>query len=325
MQQTKLRKAFTLVELLVVIAIIGILIGMLLPAVQQVREAARRVECANKMRQLALGCLNYESAFMHFPPGVLAKENYMTPDDDRSTGYGWGAIILPQIEQNSLFQLLSNISDRYTNPTVSGTDSSGNAVNYNQTVLDVFVCPSCPLDLIETQRGLNGETQAKSNYAGVWGNRNLGNVPEIGANDYQGPDIVERVQTSGIFYVNSETAMGEISDGTTNTFLLGERDGAPVPNSSRGRIRGAATWIGNFARHLNATCGVTGTGVYVLNPAGTNSNDSRFSAFGSTHEGGANFAYGDGSVHFVSETISTLVYQAGGSRAGGEVANISEF
>ena len=327
MQQTKLRKAFTLVELLVVIAIIGILIGMLLPAVQQVREAARRVECANKMRQLALGCHNYESAFMHFPAGMLSKQNYTLSDEDNSSaGYGWGAIILPQIEQNSQFQLLSNISDRYTNPAFTGVDSNGNNVSYNQVVLDVFVCPSDSSDLLDTQRNFGSprEDQARSNYAGVWGNRNLASF--LSGNDYSNQNIVDREQTSGIFYVNSKTAMGEISDGTTNTFLLGERDGGPVPNSSLNRIRGAAAWIGNNARHLNATCGVTGTGGrYVLNPVGQNNNDSRFSAFASQHAGGANFAFGDGSVHFIEETINPTIYQAGGTRAGGETANLNDI
>ena len=312
MHHLKSRKGFTLVELLVVIAIIGILIGMLLPAVQQVREAARRTQCANQMRQLALGCLNYESAHMHFPAGMTSQTPYDTSDAN-SFGFGWGVIILPQMEQSGQYQLLSDISDNLRTPSYSN-----GTVSYNEVVLSTFICPSCPMDELNTQRSNSGNQLAKSNYAGCWGDNSI-----FPGRDYT-PEMIEQgFKTAGVFYVNSKTSMGEIGDGTTNTFLIGERDGAPILGTTK--TRAAALWLGEIARHMNATMGVVnGESRFVLNQI-SNNNDGKFSAYGSAHAGGANFALGDGSVHFINDTINTVVYAAGGTRNGGEVANVLEF
>ena len=142
-QQTQGRdtNGFTLVELLVVIAIIGILIGMLLPAVQQVREAARRITCANSMRQMSLAMLNYESANQHFPPGIQSEEIDNTLPDANirgimmRKGLGWGAIILPMMEQNALHDQLSNA----TNGFVDLELLNGSANDLVQQTLPVYI------------------------------------------------------------------------------------------------------------------------------------------------------------------------------------------
>ena len=306
MYHFKSRKAFTLVELLVVIAIIGILIGMLLPAVQQVREAARRTQCANQMRQLALGCFNYESSRMHFPAGMLSRQPY--DNEFTAPGFGWGAIILPQLEQDSVFQGLSQISSNFTNPTFSSGD-----IDFSDTVLSVFLCPSDTMGDLNTVR--RGGTFAKSNYVGIWGDTSSG----VNQN-YSDDRIASKFKTSGIFYVNSKTSIGEISDGTTNTFLLGERDGNPITGTIR--TRGAALWIGDNVEFLNSTCGpTTSNGARTLN-AVSNARNPSFVSLGSLHTGGANFARADGSVAFIEDTIEPRIYEAGGTRSGGEVASL---
>ena len=311
MRQVKSRKAFTLVELLVVIAIIGILIGMLLPAVQQVREAARRVQCANQMRQLALGCHNYESSHMHFPAGLQARTPFdATGRDFTTNAYGWGAIILPQVEQPAQYQLLSQVSNNFATPQFAGT-FNGEAYDHNQVVLGLFLCPSCPMEEINVRRN-----QGKSNYVGVWGDGSLG------LGNFSGQEIADsNTQTrTGVLFVNSKVGIGQISDGTTNTFLLGERDGGPILTNTRPRP--ASVWIGSSAEFINAVCGVANRGAqYNLNGLTTGQNAAYWGAMGSQHGGGANFALADGSVHFINEEISNDNYEAYGTKAGGEVAN----
>ena len=174
MRHTKLRKAFTLVELLVVIAIIGILIGMLLPAVQQVREAARRIQCSNNLKQMALGFHNFESGQMHLPAGMVSRP-LMVDADAKTNSFGWGVVILPQIEQQPQYDLLAAISDNLTVPAVSN-----GTVDYRPVVLSSFICPSCPMDEINPRRTINvgiftSQNAGKSNYAAVWGTETLGN------------------------------------------------------------------------------------------------------------------------------------------------------
>ena len=314
MRHTKLRKAFTLVELLVVIAIIGILIGMLLPAVQQVREAARRIQCSNNLKQMALGFHNYESGQMHLPAGMVSRP-LMTDADAKTVAFGWGVVILPQIEQPAQYDLLAAISDNLIVPAVSNS-----TVDYRPVVLGAFICPSCPMDEINPRRGISGQNAGKSNYAAVWGTETLGNG--IGAfGNLKESEAVLGTVTNGISSLNSKTSFGSITDGTSNTFLIGERDGAPISQTITD-IRYAANWIGaNEAIFLNGTMGVTGSGNFALN-AVTGNRRAQLGAFASTHTGGGNFAFGDASVHFISDSVDDTVYQGYGTRSGQEVGNI---
>jgi len=169
---------FTLVELLVVIAIIGILIGMLLPAVQQVREAARRIECANSMRQMALAAHNYESAHMHFPSGMRSRD--FDPSDEGSVnaalsqhGLNYTAILTPFLEQEPQWSMLNNLIQ--THGIIRWWEGGG-GTDHAQTILPIFICPSCPLGEINTVRANN---HAKSNYVGVCGNRLFSDLQQI--------------------------------------------------------------------------------------------------------------------------------------------------
>ena len=313
MQKTKLqttnpRKAFTLVELLVVIAIIGILIGMLLPAVQQVREAARRIECANKLKQIALGFHTFESANMHFPAGMLSQQPLTAEEDSKTVGYGFGVVILPQIEQQPQYDMITGASNNLRNPTVSG-----GAVDFRTVVLDAFICPSCPMDPINPTRGIGGMNAAKSNYVAIWGNETLTDGIGSRGNFLESAALAGEV-TNGISSLNSKTTIGSITDGTTNTFLIGERDGAPI-SSTVPDLRFAANWLGaNEAIFVNGCLGTAGTGNWALNSIGNRT--SRFASLASSHTGGANFAFGDASTHFVSDSVDDGLYQAYGSRSG---------
>ena len=172
----KRQRGFTLVELLVVIAIIGILIGMLLPAVQQVCEAARRTQCANQMRQLSLAMHNYESANQHFPAGNTWRTKGLTTSDfeviSQRAGINWHAIILPFIEQDAMFTTVSELTCQLTNPdAIHSTDAA-------TEVLSGLICPSCPMDVRNPERPKPSNREldpGKSNYVGIWGTEVSGN------------------------------------------------------------------------------------------------------------------------------------------------------
>lgn len=186
--KTSLKCGFTLVELLVVIAIIGILIGMLLPAVQQVREAARRVSCANNIRQLGLAAHNYESAFGHFPPGVVDN------DDDLTDALHSGMVyLLPFVEQNNLYDLYDFSTDW----------KSDNNAPLAETRIDVFQCASNDSQVVQD----GGVPGSGLDYALNKGS--LAYLHKQGLND-------------GMFDVNSKTRFASISDGSSNTFMMGE-------------------------------------------------------------------------------------------------------
>jgi len=302
-----LRRGFTLVELLVVIAIIGILIAMLLPAVQQVREAARRIQCGNNIRQLSLGAMNYESAFMKFPPGWTAIGEDSFTEEARLPGWAWSAELLPFIEQQNLANQV--------NFNLAVTDPGNEAVSTE--VVATYICPSDPaatvLDFGSATSGTTGgggggggggsgsSTRnpqitselrlARSNYSGVFGNI------EDDDNPFRG---------NGIFFGNSEIGFRNIRDGSSNTIMLGERrnDLGPV------------TWLGVIAGIDDAFARVVGA-----TDRSPNDQGDGFEYFRSYHPGGINVAMCDGSVQFIEDEISETIFQALGSRAGGEVAN----
>ncbi|MEM7454075.1 MAG: DUF1559 domain-containing protein [Planctomycetota bacterium] len=185
---------FTLVELLVVIAIIGILIGMLLPAVQQVREAARRINCANNMRQLGLAVMNYESAFQHFPSGVVDS------DDDLTDALHSGLVyLLPNIEQNNVYEQYDFNSDWKT----------GTNLTLTQVKIETFLCPS-NTSAVGQDGGIPG---APSDYA-----FNKGSVSTLSALPGS---------STGPFGVNSQTRVADIRDGSSTTFMIGEAASNP--------------------------------------------------------------------------------------------------
>ena len=336
-QRTKRREtAFTLVELLVVIAIIGILIGMLLPAVQQVREAARRITCGNHMRQMSLAMLNFESAHQHFPSGILSRsEDLFSPDQMLdSHGFNWSSIILPFVEQNAQHENLDVLSDNFVQPKWWGVIGTRPWKDYAADVLPIYVCPSCPMTPNNPLRAGGGH--AKSNYVGVMGPKwEEGDLK--GVTDFSQFELVKsgpigsggslsqtqiNLQFPGILFFNSEISFGQIPDGSSNTFVVGERDGQRLNNDASGMSweRAAATWCGaDRAEWLNTCLGPTSADARWT----INSTDGDFWTqwvpFSSSHPGGANFGRADGSVTFVSETVDGRTFESMGTRNGGEV------
>ena len=317
-------RGFTLVELLVVIAIIGILIGMLLPAVQAVREAARRMDCSNKMRQMSLGMVNYESAHQNFPPGV--KGNGLGAG---FPGLNWGSFILPFLEQNTIHDILSEQSNNFSNPNWADTENGDTAI----IVLPIFLCPSDDSDERNRNRfsspqalvgGAFGTFHARSNYIGVLGPRLKDDFSRV--DDFDDISFTESgpigdlftLKLPGILFLNSEVTFAEISDGASNTFVIGERDSAEIPGSTN--PRSAGVWCASlFAQSLHPCLGPTSDDPEFTINSIIPTRFARQQPFASQHPGGANFGRADGSVEFVAETISGTLYRAMGTKAGGEV------
>ena len=305
------RSAFTLVELLVVIAIIGILIGMLLPAVQSVREAARRSACSNNMKQITLACLNYESSNQKFPPGSTG---------DR--GFGLFAFILPYMEQNALYD------------TLELTKPANEAPNYAQRFFPVagYVCPSFEFDTVQTS-GNTARQGALPTYQGVGGSTisssfdSSGNILPPGLTAVHGD-----LPNNGMFtFADSDQLpgrdFGSVTDGSSNTFAIGEfvhRDYDPASNTFAQMPGSMRPWLvgdsgGSMAtyefkvvqRSLNEKVSRTGA-------AGV---EFSYLPFGSSHIGGGQFSMADGSVRFVSDSINFTLYQQTATCNGGEVLN----
>ena len=334
------RRAFTLVELLVVIAIIGILVALLLPAIQAAREAARRAQCQDHLKQLALACLNYESTNGEFPPGFVSQP--LTVE-----AWAWTTFILPYVEEQGVYDQLSPAetfqqpvdANRKTNRNLADLLSLANSTGGLsspelaplQSPLPVFRCASDstpalipvsnPPDPLYTYCGEGGDPPqwsrhfngahapaglqpSTSNYVG-----NKGVVdhvcPGSGAGTPASPWVPDQkyCNNTGIFFGNSQIAIKHITDGTSNTFLIGERDTYCL----------AATWIGvrnppgpdmwssNWALgHTRDKPNSACTG----NHADTDGQNLCTEGFSSPHPGGVFFAFCDGSVQFINDDIS---------------------
>lgn len=326
---------FTLVELLVVIAIIGILVALLLPAVQSAREAARRSTCLNNMRQIGLACLNYESAFGHFPPAT----ERLNPNADPATrrDYSWVAFILPQMERQPLRDSIDDTVDWYhPNNEVPST-----------TPLNEFRCPSRsglePVSLLGPGNtagegfGDLSESDLNNHYLAVLGaNTELDSTIPYFCSDTSSSFSLETevtgssrrqeercitgghgtIANSGVMYRFSDTRMSEVSDGTSNTFLTGEAAfGEPELQRTRAWIVGGnGVWMYG-AKNLK----------YAINSGARPGPARNDMGFGSEHPGGCHFALTDGSASFFSENIERFALYNLATRNDGNVIDDSQL
>jgi prepilin-type N-terminal cleavage/methylation domain-containing protein/prepilin-type processing-associated H-X9-DG protein len=310
--QPSCRSGFTLIELLVVIAIISILMGLLVPAVQKVREAAGRLTCQNNLKQMGLALHDYHDAFKTFPPGYRASARYINGATDTTAGWGWAAFVLPYLEQDNLFRQLDFNHAIQQSPAI-------------ETLVKVYLCPSdiLPQRAFPVPDGFGNTLclAGPSSYAACVGGDE---------SDTFGPDGL------GMFYRNSQTRMTDVTDGTSNTILIGERAWSNANGIWAGAISGGVIVRGQLnpcqpvvpgAWYPAATLVQAHTHLNnaLLDPDGSAGMDD----FGSRHPGGSNFVFADGSVHFLrsvpsdssngSYTPDGLVFQALGTRAHGEV------
>lgn len=323
------RRAFTLIELLVVIAIIAVLIALLLPAVQQAREAARRTQCKNNLKQIGLALANYESSFGILPPGYVSGVG--TPDPrtgDSGPGWGWLAILLPYVDQTPLQQSLN-----WNLPCWDPANST-----MVKTVVPMFLCPSAT-----SPAGTVGITDINLNVMNniYFGRANY--VHNVGWNDiWSSPastDYTDPIKgCNGVMFRNSGVRLRDVTDGLTNTVFVGER----APYLADAVWPGVVPGSEHFSYNEFASSGTGGPGINYDNAGsyvGANSGPSIYEdpqiihspnwpgghtdQMYSQHVGGCHIMLGDGSVRFVSDSMDMRTFQWLCSRQGGEV--IGEF
>ncbi|MDR0609340.1 MAG: DUF1559 domain-containing protein [Planctomycetaceae bacterium] len=306
-----LRFGFTLVELLVVIAIIGVLIALLLPAVQAAREAARRMQCRNNLKQIGLGLHNYHDTLQTFPVGVVGSE--WGRRNPRTT---WSFLIYPYIEQIALYQLY----DIRTTPLGACADNA----NWERPGAAPITSYQCPSDPIEPKTTV---------YTGQWFYASRGNYPGFFA-PYAYWNMMEYINKSQwaprhrkhFFSIIEPTKMASLTDGTSNTMAVGEGiKGSGLPGDYRGCIlwdNAPGSMVMSYyppnsaqpdtiiSSWYNARMNLPKAPVTTATPNWPN--DQRAFAR-SYHSGGVNVLFGDGSVHFCSETISPNIYRAAGT------------
>ncbi|MCH2211050.1 MAG: DUF1559 domain-containing protein [Fuerstiella sp.] len=302
-------RGFTIIELLVVISIIAILVALLLPAVQQSREAARRLTCKNNLKQIALAMHNYESASGILPPGYIHKFGPSGSPQEQANhaGLAWGTMLLPQLEQTALY-------DQF-NAKIPVWDV-GN-LSPRQTHLPVFLCPSDVYSantfVVRDETSSPVEQYASASYAANWGPSdatvNLDDTP---------------LNSQGVFYRNSSTRVRDIADGLSNTLAIGERTNGPIPGGTTtgGHAVFETAWSA-AVRDVNDPADDHGHMVLFETQFRPNQPGGDDKGLSAPHNGTAQFALCDGSVRGISENIDGTLYNALATRSGGEI--IGEF
>jgi prepilin-type N-terminal cleavage/methylation domain-containing protein/prepilin-type processing-associated H-X9-DG protein len=274
-------QAFTLVELLVVIAIIGILVALLLPAIQASREAARRTSCVNNQVQLALAIHSYEFHYETLPPGVTNPTGPIR-NEPQGLHISWITRILPYFEENILYKHFDFAAGAYA------------PVNAKVRAAEIVTieCPSEPGESLN-----EGQTVAQSNYVGCH-------------NDVEAPINTDN---NGLLFLNSKIRYSEIEDGSSKTILLGE---ALLDPNELGWVSGTRATLRNTGSLPNA-----GTGNDQNKPAAKEktTNTLAVGGFSSRHPGGINAALADGSVHFINDDIDAELFRQLGNRADGQI------
>ena len=315
--QKSTSKAFTLIELLVVIAIIAILIGLLLPAIQKVRELANKMTCANNLKQMGLALLNYETIYQRIPPSGT-----------KTIQHSWTIFILPYIEQQNLYNQYRMDKDWFDTLNKKAT----------QTQVKTFICPSSPEDQNRTAKDNKNPNAAITDYT----------VPYWVTDEFMlfslsnGKGVAQTPFPLNLAVMNSQgigTRLSEISDGTSNSFLIYESGGRPN-HYIYGKIAGPSNVLAwDMCHNANVTNGIISgvawadlandSPVHGFNKNGTKCSEAcvinctnNQEAY-SFHSGGMNASFADGSVRYINENISIITFCALVTMAGGEV--ISEY
>ena len=314
-KSSRCRRAFTLVELLVVIAIIGVLVGLLLPAVQSAREAARRIQCTNQMKNLGLAMHNHHDAQGKFPYGFNWLESL------------WSAPILPYVEETALYDTLIFQESGPGNWNANGSPNEKAC----GTVVGIFRCPSMAVPEHVDNNGIPGRVPTSYRAcagSNIWSD-DKSTLSRGGALVPAGAKSLEEVPLNGIFYGESETRMGEIIDGTSKTIMIGEsytdptyvKDGqgmdfclfgSPQTGGWRKGGKGGTEYsegLGSTGPRMNSRLDPTIPGTIME------------MSFGSYHPAGAIFGFADGSVRFLVEDMDYIAYQGMGSCKGRELVS----
>ena len=280
---SKSRSAFTLVELLVVVAIIGILVALLLPAVQAAREAARRMSCSNNLSQLVFALQNYDSTYDSYPSGTLEAKGPIV-NAPQGFHHNWLTQLLPYMEERNAYN--------HVDFSVGVYDAKNEPVRAIR--IRTFRCPS---------ESRSNDT-AISSYAGL----------------HHDLDQPIDANNNGVFFLNSSVRYEDIKDGSSQTIVIGER--LADLQQDLGWMSGTRSTLRNTGTPINSLLDVIrrrgNTPFVTLDELGTEI-ASTVGGFGSHHPGGAQFAFGDGHVEYLSQAISLEVYQQLGHRADGKL------
>jgi prepilin-type N-terminal cleavage/methylation domain-containing protein len=280
----RIKPAFTLVELLVVIAIIGVLIALLLPAIQAAREAARRTQCLNNLSQMGLALHNYEFHFETFPPGVTNPEGPIR-NEPQGIHVSWIVKVLPYMEGGVLFRMFDQAAGAY---------APANA-RVRATTFEMLQCPSDGNNFKS-----DDNTVARTSYVGSH-------------HDTEAP--IDK-DNHGLLFLNSKISYSDIFDGSSNTILVGEALTSP---SGLGWVSGTRATLRNTSRIEVSKAYLASNANEAKNDDESNSDPLHVGGFGSHHAGGVNLGLADGSTRFVSQTIDRDLLRRLGNRADGEI------